>query len=108
MQDMHEPPPRRRRPTAAIGLGAVLAGLVAGLFAGLFAVPGRPSAGDGDAGTRSLIGTRCREEIAKLCEDVKPGGGRLARCLRSHEAELSSDCKAALAASWGGRAPTKK
>jgi hypothetical protein len=61
------------------------------------------AAAEGHGARRSLIGTRCQEEITKMCDDVKPGGGRLARCLREHEAELSNDCKAALAASWTGR-----
>ena len=70
------------------------------------AVPGaaRVAAAEGHGARRSLIGARCQEEISKMCDDVKPGGGRLARCLRAHEAELSNDCKAALAASWTGRA----
>jgi hypothetical protein len=70
------------------------------------AIPGAASiaAAAGHGARRSLIGTRCQEEISKMCDDVKPGGGRLARCLREHEAELSNDCKAALAASWTGRA----
>lgn len=36
----------------------------------------------------------CAEDIAKLCKDVKPGGGDLARCLKEHEIELSPACKA--------------
>ena len=47
---------------------------------------------------KSLIGTRCKEDAAKLCAGIEPGGGKLAKCLRSHDADLSEPCKAALAA----------
>lgn len=35
----------------------------------------------------------CAEDVAKLCKDVQPGGGRLAECLKDHENELSVACK---------------
>lgn len=35
----------------------------------------------------------CADDVAKFCKDVKPGGGRLAKCLKEHENELSSACK---------------
>jgi hypothetical protein len=52
------------------------------------------------AGRRSLIGLRCKDDAAKLCAGIEPGGGKLARCLHGHEGELSEPCKAALMASW--------
>ncbi len=36
----------------------------------------------------------CRADIEKFCADVKPGGGRLAECLRKHQEKLSTECKA--------------
>lgn len=36
----------------------------------------------------------CADDVAKYCKDVTPGGGRLVRCLKQHESELSSECKA--------------
>jgi hypothetical protein len=94
---------RRWWVTAALsGTSFIL--LVAGAMLGASSI----AAGEGHGARRSLIGTRCQEEISKMCDDVKPGGGRLARCLREHEAELSNDCKAALAASWTGRARATK
>ena len=35
----------------------------------------------------------CREDVKKLCGDVKPGGGAIGDCLKSHEADLSQGCK---------------
>jgi hypothetical protein len=40
----------------------------------------------------------CREDAAKLCKDIKPGGDRLHACLKSHDNELSQGCKDAMAA----------
>ena len=36
----------------------------------------------------------CRADEAKFCKDVRPGGGRIIRCLKQHEAELSPACQA--------------
>jgi Cysteine rich repeat len=35
----------------------------------------------------------CRDDAARLCKDVKPGGGAVAKCLKEHHSELSSACK---------------
>ena len=40
----------------------------------------------------------CKDDAARLCKDVKPGGGRIAACLKEHEADLSQGCKDAIAA----------
>lgn len=34
----------------------------------------------------------CRADVEKFCKDVKPGKGRIWRCLKNHEAELSEEC----------------
>ena len=39
----------------------------------------------------------CREDAHKLCKDVKPGEGRIVDCLKSHQADLSKTCAAAIA-----------
>lgn len=38
----------------------------------------------------------CHDDFSKLCSGIKLGGGRAAECLKQHEAELTSDCKAAM------------
>lgn len=36
----------------------------------------------------------CEADVAKFCGDVKKGKGRIIKCLKKHEAELSAECKA--------------
>ena len=36
----------------------------------------------------------CKADVEKFCKDVKPGEGRIIACLKTHEAELSAECKA--------------
>jgi len=43
----------------------------------------------------------CQPDVAKLCADVKPGGHRVAACLRDHASELSQACQAAMPAKKG-------
>ena len=38
----------------------------------------------------------CREDAKKFCGDEKPGGGRIAKCMKSHESELSPACQSAM------------
>lgn len=38
----------------------------------------------------------CKADYKKLCKDVKPGEGRILKCLKENEAQLSEGCKAAL------------
>jgi len=64
---------------------------------GLMAVAGTARAEDAP-GHRSLIGMRCKDDAAKLCSGVELGAGKLARCLRLHDNDLSEPCKTALAA----------
>ena len=35
----------------------------------------------------------CADDIKRFCSDIEPGTGRLAKCLREHETELSPLCR---------------
>lgn len=39
----------------------------------------------------------CKEDIQKLCPDVKRGGGRIAACLKNNSDKLSDACKTQIA-----------
>jgi Cysteine rich repeat len=39
----------------------------------------------------------CQSDVRQFCTGVNPGAGRIAQCLKQHESELSSTCKAELA-----------
>ncbi len=45
----------------------------------------------------------CQDDVMNLCKDVKPGGGRIMRCLKEHQGELSPECKEILPAGRRGR-----
>lgn len=50
------------------------------------------------AGRVQDIAQTCAAELDLHCSGVKPGGGRLLKCLKEHEADLAPDCKARLQA----------
>lgn len=35
----------------------------------------------------------CADDVVKFCKDVQPGGGRINKCLKEHETEISPSCK---------------
>ena len=45
------------------------------------------------APARALEHGACRAQLAALCPNVLPGGGRIRECLREHAAELSPECR---------------
>ena len=36
----------------------------------------------------------CKADMEKFCKGVEPGEGRVMKCMKEHEAELSEGCKA--------------
>ena len=40
----------------------------------------------------------CAADAKRLCADAEPGHGAIMRCLQSHQAELSKECKDKIAA----------
>ena len=44
----------------------------------------------------TAIKEACIGDAERLCQDVTPGGGKIAGCLQAHKAELSAACKDAL------------
>jgi hypothetical protein len=45
----------------------------------------------------------CQPDVARFCAEVKPGGHRIAACLRQHASELSEACQAAIPPGSGQR-----
>ncbi len=39
----------------------------------------------------------CKEDVARLCAGVQPGGGRILQCLKAHKEEMSVGCAQGLA-----------
>ena len=52
----------------------------------------------------SALAKACAKDIKSLCGDVKPGGGKLAACMKAHFSDLSTDCQIALHQGGRGRA----
>lgn len=34
----------------------------------------------------------CKEDVERLCAGVRPGGGRILQCLKSHKEQMSVGC----------------
>jgi hypothetical protein len=43
------------------------------------------------------VSKACHNDVQRFCEDVAPGDGRLAQCLKQRESELSTACKSEVA-----------
>lgn len=40
----------------------------------------------------SAVLAYCKDDVARLCADVQPGGGRILQCLKSHKEGMSVGC----------------
>ena len=63
----------------------VLSAVALGLFLALLAIFHLPAFAQGRV---------CTDDIAKFCQGVKGGRGKIIQCLKEHETELSSQCQA--------------
>ncbi|MBI1815719.1 MAG: hypothetical protein HYR72_12115 [Deltaproteobacteria bacterium] len=50
----------------------------------------------------------CAQDIKRLCKDTQAGAGRIVKCLKEHEAELSTECKSHFTAAQKGEGPCKE
>jgi hypothetical protein len=48
----------------------------------------------------------CAADVQKFCKDVKRGEGRIIKCLKSHQSELSQACSSLLAKGRKGKPST--
>lgn len=60
----------------------------------LLALPMAAAAQDGSA--LRTVAQLCRTDIQTLCGSVKPGGGRIAQCLRDNRTQVSDTCRGAI------------
>jgi hypothetical protein len=49
-----------------------------------------------DASEHHGVAPNCRAEIKKLCQGVRPGGGRIKKCIADNESKLSPPCQKAV------------
>jgi hypothetical protein len=55
-----------------------------------------PPPAQGEPSEFQKVREACHEDIARLCQEVKPGGGRIRECLRAHQDQVSEGCKVAM------------
>jgi hypothetical protein len=51
----------------------------------------------------AAISKACSADVKKICADVKPGGGRIEACMKSHLTEVSEPCKDAVTQAAAGK-----
>lgn len=69
-------------------VSAAIALLATVLATAALAQEGKAGKGDGP----------CAGDAKKFCGNVQPGGGRIARCMKEHEAQLSPACQSQIKA----------
>ena len=60
------------------------------------ACAGGSMAADAGKGAAGPIRGACKNDVVELCKGVKPGGGRMAACLKEHKEKVSDACKSAI------------
>lgn len=78
----------RQTPVRAIALGALLT----------IGFAPATQAQTSETGGRQQVRSACQADIRKLCAGIRPGGGRIQNCFREKQDQVSTGCKAALAA----------
>lgn len=48
------------------------------------------------AGMAEGLMTYCKADAQRLCVGIEPGGGRIVKCLKAHQNEMSVGCAKAL------------
>ncbi|HKN29381.1 MAG TPA: cysteine rich repeat-containing protein [Roseiarcus sp.] len=66
----------------ALTIGAALGAALLLTSSGAFAAP-------------SALAKACAKDVKSVCGDAKPGGGKLAACMKEHFSDLSTDCQIA-------------
>ncbi len=74
-----------------------ITGLAAGLALMAFgAAQAQEGTGPGGGHEHGRVREACAADIAKFCQDVHAGGGRVMECFKAHKEDLSEGCKSAL------------
>ncbi len=50
----------------------------------------------------------CHDDVEKLCADVKPGGGRIMKCMKEHKDVVSAACKQEVESAKEARKKSRK
>ena len=50
---------------------------------------------DSASAAPSALAKACAKDVKSVCGSVKPGGGKLAACMKEHFSDLSTDCQIA-------------
>lgn len=80
--------------TVTLGTSLTIPSLV---FAQTTPPPAPPDESHEDGhGAFAKVRQACHEDVERLCHDVKAGHGQIRECLKAHEAELSTGCRAAI------------
>ena len=46
---------------------------------------------------KSALRAACKQDVQTYCKGIRPGGGRIVKCMKEHKSQISSTCKSAIA-----------